>query len=354
MSTDLQGKVALVTGATSGIGLETAAALAGRGATVILGVRNTKTGKEVAEQIKKRHPGAKVEVNAPLDLYSMDSIRKFADEVNSKYSNLHILVNNAGVSFMTRCFTEDGVGGIAQTNHLGPYTLTRLLERKLVASKARVVTVASVLHRTTRIKDAKGLLTDWRQGYYEHTKLANVLFGYELQRRLGNHGVQSVVADPGGVRSSIWDKTPIFKKGFARTLIDMCYSPPEDGCQSVVHAATVPWDKERKVVHGRPALPAEDLRYYSRGLFNHPFLTNGNGYRGKEVGLVQKVVGTIWGVNTLLCGFFDYPLRKLTGGALFSTTKPVRSAKQSYDTKLAEELWNESAEIAKVPRTPAI
>lgn len=103
-----------------------------------------------------------------------------------------------------------------QTNHLGPYTLTRLLEAKLVASKARVVTVASVAHRTTTLRSAQDFLTDWRSGYYHHSKLANVLFAYELQRQLGAHGVQSVAADPGGVRSNIWDKSPMFSSGFYR------------------------------------------------------------------------------------------------------------------------------------------
>lgn len=103
-----------------------------------------------------------------------------------------------------------------QTNHLGPYTLTRLLEKKLVASKARVVTVASVAHRTTTLRGGKAFLTEWRCGFYEHSKLANVLFAYELQRQLGNQGVTSCAVDPGGVRSNIWEASPMFKKGVAR------------------------------------------------------------------------------------------------------------------------------------------
>lgn len=84
---------------------------------------------------------------------------------------------------------------------------------QLIAGKARVVTVASVKHREVRIKDVRAFLTDWRKGYYEFTKLANVYFAYELQRRLGLHGVTSVAADPGGVRSNIWSASPMFKKG---------------------------------------------------------------------------------------------------------------------------------------------
>ncbi|PNH06526.1 WW domain-containing oxidoreductase [Tetrabaena socialis] len=166
----LEGKVALVTGATSGIGLETASALAGLGATVILGVRNTSAAEGVVKSIVKKHPGSKVVIGPSLDLMSQDSVRKFAAAINEQYPAIHILINNAGVSFMSKTFTPDGVGGIAQTNHLGPYTLTRLLERKLVASKARVVTVASVTHRTTLMVDARAFLTDWRSGYYQHSK----------------------------------------------------------------------------------------------------------------------------------------------------------------------------------------
>lgn len=167
---------------------------------MILGVRNLEVAEQVKKDICQRFPGAKVDVGPSLDLISQDSVRAFAATINKKYPKLHILVNNAGVAFLKKDFTADKVGVIAQTNHLGPYTLTRLLEDKLVKSQARVVTVASVTHRRVRIKDALAFLTDFRSGFYEHTKHANVLFGYELQRRLGGKGVQSCVADPGGVR----------------------------------------------------------------------------------------------------------------------------------------------------------
>ncbi|GLC47990.1 hypothetical protein PLESTB_000047100 [Pleodorina starrii] len=350
----LEGKVAIVTGATSGIGLETASDLAGLGATVVLGVRNTKAAEDVAKTIQQRHPGAKVVVGPQLDLISQESVRKFAEAVDKQYPKIDILINNAGVSFMGKTFTPDGVGGIAQTNHLGPYTLTRLLEKKLVASRARVVTVASVTHRTTIMKDARAFLTDWRSGFYQHTKLANVLFAYELQRRLGNHGVTSCVADPGGVRSHIWDKSPMFSKGFYKTIIDMCYSPPSDGAKSVMHAATVPWEKDRKLVNGTPVLPADDLRYYSRGLFCSPLLCNLDGYRGKGFSAGQKAKGLIWGLSTVFTSLWDWPLRKLTGGRLGSRCKAVRSATQSYDAKLASELWDVSAELAKLPAQPQL
>ena len=84
------------------------------GASVVLGVRNTKAAEEVVKQIQKKHPGAKVTIGPSLDLMSQDSVRKFAEAMNKQFSRIDILVNNAGVSFMGKCFTEDGVGGIAQ------------------------------------------------------------------------------------------------------------------------------------------------------------------------------------------------------------------------------------------------
>ncbi|KAL6750425.1 hypothetical protein V8C86DRAFT_2813036 [Haematococcus lacustris] len=347
---DLLGKVALVTGANSGIGSETAAALAARGATVILGCRNKTAAQQVAEQIKARFPGAKVDVPNPgLDLMSQESVRSFATEVNAAYPELHILVNNAGVSFMKRCFTEEGVGGIAQTNFLGPYTLTRLLEKKLVSSKARIVTVASIKHREVRIKDARAFLTDWRCGYYEHTKLANVYMAYELQRRLGLLGVTSCAADPGGVRSNIWTASPMFKKGIYRTIIDACYSPPEDGAKCVIHAATVDWKAGvRTKKDGSRVSPADDLRYYSRGLFNNPIITNWDGFRGKGTSWLQHIKGIIWGLTALQSSLLDWPLRKLTRGVLASGCRPVRSSTLSYDPTIAAQLWDVAAETAKV------
>lgn len=89
---------------------------------------------------------------------------------------------------------------VHQVNYLGGYTLTRLMEKKLVAGKARVVHVASVTHRITRIRNVRDFFTDFKQGLYHHAKLGTVMFSYELQRRLGDRGLQSVVADPGKVR----------------------------------------------------------------------------------------------------------------------------------------------------------
>lgn len=111
---DLRGKTALVTGATSGIGIEVAAELAKRGAEVILGVRNVEAGKKIAAGIAERYPGAQVEVGPSLDLKSQASVRAFADAINKRKGTLDILVNNAGLGYNKREFTEEGVGILAQ------------------------------------------------------------------------------------------------------------------------------------------------------------------------------------------------------------------------------------------------
>ncbi|MEW5307215.1 MAG: hypothetical protein WDW36_009623 [Sanguina aurantia] len=358
---DLSGKVALVTGATSGIGLETALALAGRGAHVILGARNLKLAAQVAASIRKDHPDAKVDVGPTLDLLQPDTIDVFAAAIDANYPTLDILVNNAGVSFMKKVFTADGVGGIAQTNHLGAYKLTRLLEKKLVASKARIVTVSSVTHRIVTIRDVTAFLKEWRSGFYFNTKLANVLFAYELQRRLGARGVTSCAADPGGSGPASGTPAPcsgractgVYARGMHVSswwLVDNCYSPPKDGATSIIHAATVPWAQDRAVIDGTPVVPGSDLRYYARGLFTSPILCKLDGMRGKGWGFKQNCVGTFWGVTAVVYGFLDWPVRSLSSFKLASQTKAVRSSTQSYDQKLATELWDVSADVAKLPR----
>ena len=131
-------------------------------------------------------------------------------------------------------------------------------------------------------------------------------------------------------------------------MVNACYSPPEDGAKSLIHAATVPWEKEqRKGKDGKAVALSEDLRYYARGLFCSPMICNLQGVRGKS--FMQNVEGTLWGITSLFTSLLDYPLRAMTGGMLFSTTKPVRSSHASYDKKIARELWEASATLAKVP-----
>lgn len=348
---DLKGKVALVTGATSGIGQVTAEYLAEHGAEVILGVRNTSAGEKLAKEIMAKYPGCKVECGPPLDLMSQASVKAFAQAILKRPGGLHILVNNAGLGYCKKSFTEEGVGMLTQVNHLGPYTLTRMLEPKLIASKARVVNVVSVTHRIDKIRDVKALFTDWRHGFYQHNKLANVYTAFEMQRRLGARGVQSVAADPGAVRTNIYNNSPKLGKGFIKTMIDNCYAPPEDGAQAVIYAATCDWDADKRTKKdGSPLLPHEDLRYYARGVFSWPQLCNDWAIGGK--GGLAKLKGQLWGLDTVVLSFLDWPLRKMLGGESFmGKTKLSKPGSHAYDEKVAKDLWEESAARAGVPAT---
>ncbi|KAF8072396.1 hypothetical protein HT031_000055 [Scenedesmus sp. PABB004] len=404
---DLSGKVALVTGATSGIGQVTAEYLAEHGATVILGVRNTDAGAKLAKEIMAKFPGSKVEVGPPLDLMRQESVKAFAATLAARPGPLNILVNNAGLGYTKKSFTEQGVGMLTQVNHLGPYTLTRLLEKKLVASKARVVNVVSVTHRITTIRDARALFTDWKGGFYQHNKLANVYTAFELQRRrgrgrgggaaagrcggalrrgaaagrgartgacgagvrpvapprcaaagagaaaqAGRARLQAVAADPGAVRTNIYNNSPKLGRGFIKTLIDNCYAPPEDGAQAVIYAATCDWDADKRAgKDGSPLLPHQDLRYYARGVFTWPQLCNDWALGGKGL---AKVKGDLWGGSTVFLSFLDWPLRKLLGNGLMGRTKLCRPGSHAYDEKMAAAVWDVSAEFAGVPAQPQV
>jgi NAD(P)-dependent dehydrogenase (short-subunit alcohol dehydrogenase family) len=198
---DLSGKTAIVTGANSGIGLEAARELARHGAQVVLAVRNLAKGEAALADIRGDMPGAAVEVRQ-LDLASLASVRTFAAAAGAAYPTLDLLVNNAGVMALPYHQTVDGFEMQFGTNHLGHFALTGLLLGPLLAAPAaRVVTVASLMHRYGSM-DFDNL--QWEQGYdkwraYSRSKLANMLFAFELQRKFAAAGVRaiSVAAHPG-------------------------------------------------------------------------------------------------------------------------------------------------------------
>ena len=147
---DQTGRTAVITGANTGLGYETAAALAAKGAHVVLAVRNIEKGKEAARRIEQATPGAQVQVQE-LDLTSLDSIRAAADELRSAHESIDLLINNAGVMMTPKSTTKDGFELQFGTNHLGHFALTNLLlDRVLAAPGSRIVTVSSVGHRFAR------------------------------------------------------------------------------------------------------------------------------------------------------------------------------------------------------------
>jgi NAD(P)-dependent dehydrogenase (short-subunit alcohol dehydrogenase family) len=198
---DLTGRIAVVTGANSGIGFETARQLAMHGARTVLACRDEKRAAEAADRIRAGFPAAAIECY-PLDLASLASIRSFSQALHGRVSRVDILVNNAGVMRMPRRVTADGFEMQFGTNHLGHFALTGLLLDLIIASGAgRVVTVGSIVAWAgfLRFDDLQGIKRYSRWGAYLQSKLANLMFALELQRRLRNRNlpVISLACHPG-------------------------------------------------------------------------------------------------------------------------------------------------------------
>ncbi len=201
------GRVALVTGANSGIGFEAARVLAERGAHVVLACRSEDKARAAAEEIRGAGPAGSVET-LPLDLMRLASVREAADRFRASHDRLDLLINNAGIMAVPEGRTEDGFERQMGTNHFGHFALTGLLLDLLLATPdARVVTVSSGAHRWGRI-DFDNL--HWDRGYnrfraYGQSKLANLLFTAELQRRLerGGHKLLALSAHPGMSRTEL-------------------------------------------------------------------------------------------------------------------------------------------------------
>ncbi len=218
---DLSGKVIIVTGANSGIGLEAAKAFARKGAQTVLACRSMEKAAAALTELQAEVPEAKAET-MQLDLASLASVRQFADSFKAKYGRLDILVNNAGIMMVPYGTTEDGFERQLGTNHLGHFALTGLLLDLLVNTpESRVVNVSSAAHHRGNM-DFDNLMYEGGKAYspmgaYGRSKLANLLFTYELQRRLAANGRQAiaVAAHPG-----------ISSTNLADHLLDQWYSKP--------------------------------------------------------------------------------------------------------------------------------
>jgi NAD(P)-dependent dehydrogenase (short-subunit alcohol dehydrogenase family) len=240
---DQTGRTAVVTGANTGLGYETATALAAKGAHVVLAVRNIEKGKAAADLIARAHPGASVAIQE-LDLTSLDSIRAAADQLRSNYDSIDLLINNAGVMMTPKSATKDGFELQFGTNHLGHFALTNLLlDRVLAAPGSRVVTVSSVGHRFAR----NGIRFDdlqWereysRVGAYGQSKLANLMFTYELQRRLRGTDTIAAAAHPGGSNTELDRNLPQWVNAVSRPLMLLAQSA-DMGALPSLRAATDP------------------------------------------------------------------------------------------------------------------
>jgi NAD(P)-dependent dehydrogenase (short-subunit alcohol dehydrogenase family) len=240
---DQSGRVAIVTGANSGLGLVTARELARAGARVVLACRSIDKGEEASTRIVSAVPAADVTA-AVLDLADLESVRAFAAGAPGQ---IDLLINNAGVMAAPRRLTRDGFESQFATNHLGHFALTGLvLGRLLTAPAPRVVTVSSALHRTGTINfdDLQGERKYKRWGAYGQSKLANLMFCFELQRRSVEAGsaLLSMAAHPGYAATNLQAAgTDRFYERWYMAIGNMLFAQSaEMGALPTLYAATVP------------------------------------------------------------------------------------------------------------------
>ena len=237
--TDLSGRSFLVTGANTGIGKETARALAKRGVRVTLAGRSEEKTRAAMADIAAETPGADLEF-LQLDLSDFESVRKAASEFLAREEPLHVLINNAGLAG-GKGMTASGFEMTFGTNHIGPFLFTQLLlDRLKEADAARIVNVASTMHY-----QAKGI--DWdavrkptatRVGMkeYSESKLANVLHAQELARRLAGTNVTTYSLHPGVIASDVYRRVP----WPLRKVMTMFMQSTEEGAKTSLYCATSP------------------------------------------------------------------------------------------------------------------
>ncbi|XP_008115179.1 retinol dehydrogenase 12 [Anolis carolinensis] len=233
----LHGKVAVITGANTGIGKETARELARRGARVIIACRNTEKGEAAAHEIQ-RETGNQQVIVKKLDLSDTKSIRTFAENLLKEEDKLHILINNAGVMFCPYSKTADGFEMQFGVNHLGHFLLTfLLLDRLKESAPARIVNVSSLAHILGKIyfQDLQGEKCYSAQFAYFQSKLANILFTRELAGRLQGTGVTVNALHPGAVLSELGRHSYVAK--FLQRVFNFMWKTVEEGAQTTVHCA---------------------------------------------------------------------------------------------------------------------
>ncbi|MEW5809523.1 MAG: SDR family NAD(P)-dependent oxidoreductase [Actinomycetota bacterium] len=237
---DQTGRTAVITGANTGLGFETAKALAEHGATVVIAVRNATKGEQAAARID-----GTVEVQE-LDLTSLASIHAAADALKSRFEHIDLLINNAGVMTTPKGTTKDGFELQFGTNHLGHFALTGLLLDKILdVPGSRVVTVSSNGHKmggAIHWDDLQWERSYSRMGAYTQSKLANLMFTYELQRRLAPRGKTiAVAAHPGTATTELARSLPRpVERAFLAAAPVLFAQTPEGGALPSLRAATDP------------------------------------------------------------------------------------------------------------------
>ena len=274
---DQSGRVAIVTGSNTGLGMDTARVLAARGAQVVLAVRNVDKGMVAADKIRLSVPHAQIAVQE-LDLGSLAAVRAASAELRAAYPRIDLLINNAAVAFPPKTTTPDGFELQFATNHLGHFVLTGLLlENMLDVDGARVVVVASLEHKLGGAIHFDDL--QWERRYssalaYAQSKLANLMFCYELHRRLSRAGAPliAVTAHPGYTKSDLFRN--MWKPIQALMKVSDLFigQDPANGALPQLYAATMPdvrggqyWGPDGFLeMAGRPTLVRSSKKSYDQ------------------------------------------------------------------------------------------
>jgi len=276
-------KICVVTGASSGIGRVTAEALAELGAMVLIVCRNREKSESTRLEIIRKHKDARVEFFL-ADLSSQKEIHVLADAIKARYQHIDVLVNNAGGINPRRILTVDGVETTFAVNHLAHFLLTNLLLEQLrAAPAARIINVSSQVHRYGKIYFDDLTL---KRGFsplnsYVQSKLANVLFTYELARKLGNTGVSVNALHPGGVRTN-FGRNLGGGLGFIFRSFGMFMRSPQKGAETVIWLAT---SSDVDGVTGRYFFDKREIR------------SSSSSYDG-------EIARKLWDVSAQLTGFF--------------------------------------------------
>jgi NAD(P)-dependent dehydrogenase (short-subunit alcohol dehydrogenase family) len=289
-----QGKVAIVTGANSGLGFESCKALALAGASVIMGCRSLEKGTKAKEKIIDTDPGVRLEI-VHLDLMDLESVKTFSAHILNSHSRLDILINNAGIMLSPFKLTNEGYEGHFATNHLGHFALTGLLMDLIKKSAgARVVNVSSIAHLLGSLNFEK-LLKENELTYspfkaYCRSKLANLLFTYELQRFFEHHSIdaKSMAAHPGFAFTNIMQYmgSERFINNLVRYFAWMIPSP-KMGALSQLRAAVDP-------------ATSGGTFYGPGGIFNmrgYPIVVNSN-----KLSHDRKLAKALWAFSEELTG----------------------------------------------------
>jgi len=269
---DQTGRTVVITGANSGLGRASASMLAGAGAHVILACRNAQKATKAADDLRSTHPSTRIDVRE-LDLASLASVRRFADDLVASGQRIDLLMNNAGIMAVDRGTTEDGFELQFGVNHLGHFALTGLLLPVLLANPdgARIVNVSSMGHRAGRmdLDDPNAEHRQYRRWpAYFQSKLANLLFTAELHQRLSrsNSRVLAIAAHPGTATTELGKVGSSASNWVIRRAFFAMVRGPEPGALSQVRAATDPTVRggdyfgPRWMMAGRPQLETPSKR----------------------------------------------------------------------------------------------